>query len=92
MKSIKIMGKQIKVKYVARMPKDVLGLALYDKQSIKVKKGLPPDVEREVLFHEIAHHYIEYFGHNNSFTPDQLEMLCDVIGRILIDYERNRNE
>lgn len=92
MKSLKIMNKIIKIKYVARMPKDTLGLAIYDKQLIKVKKGLPPDVEKEVLYHEIAHHYIEYFGHNNSFTPDQLEMICDVIGRILIDYDRNKDE
>lgn len=64
MEKVKIMATDYKIEEVEQIDKDrrILGEIDYINQTIKLEKGLPNELKKEILLHEILHGILEKLG------------------------------
>lgn len=80
MKTIKILGSDFEVKY-KKLPKDTLGMTVVTDRVIYVTRGLKPEVERDIIGHELIHAILELKGLSGFMPNKKEEALCDALGR-----------
>lgn len=69
MKKVKICGIPFKIKEVSDIEKDnegvVLGKIIHSKAKILIKKNLPKELKKSVLYHEVLHGILVQLGYND---------------------------
>lgn len=80
-KVIRVLGKPYKVEYSDSITE--FGLCDESKQTIKIQKGMPPELEGDTLLHE-AIHAID-FGMHTELTEKQVSALGSGLWAILND-------
>lgn len=89
MRKIKVLGSEFEVKY-KRLPKDTLGMTVVTDRVIYITKGLKPEVERDIIGHELIHAILELKGLSGFMPNKKEEALCDALGRaFMIFLEEN---
>ena len=73
MEKVKIMATDYKIEEVEQIDKDrrILGEIDYINQTIKLKKGLPNELKKEILLHEILHGILEKLGFDALNNDEQ---------------------
>jgi hypothetical protein len=90
MHKIKILGSEFTILF-KKLPKDTLGQTVVVDRLICIKPGLKPDVERDIIGHEIIHVILELNGLSGFLPSRKEEALCDALGRaFMIILEENK--
>ena len=73
------------------VPSDVDDFGQYDPKhrAITVLRSLEPWVKWQTLWHEWVHMVLFDAGSHNHLSPEQVEVLCDVIGTALVGQMRS---
>lgn len=73
MNKVKIMATDYKIEEVEQIDKDrrILGEIDYINQTIKLEKGLPNELKKEILLHEILHGILEKLGFDALNNDEQ---------------------
>lgn len=73
MEKVKIMATDYKIEEVEQIDKDrrILGEIDYINQTIKLEKGLPNELKKEILLHEILHGILEKLGFDALNNDEQ---------------------
>lgn len=73
MNKVKIMATDYKIEEVEQIDKDrrILGEIDYINQTIKLEKGLPNELKKEFLLHEILHGILEKLGFDALNNDEQ---------------------
>ncbi len=73
LKKVKIMATEYKIEEVEQIDKNkrILGEIDYLEQIIKVEKGLPIELKKEVIVHEILHGILEKLGFDDLNDDEQ---------------------
>ncbi len=85
-RTLKILGERIKVKYKDLNPENICGRYSYDSKTIEVNSKLDKHIQDVTLIHEVIHATIHRAGINNAqLSADLEEIICDQVAKVIVE-------
>lgn len=78
-----IFGMPFTVYLTDELEPNIVGLCLYDTQTILIKKDLDQESFNVTLIHELLHAFMRRLGYENALTMQTEEILIDQIAKML---------
>lgn len=85
-RTLKILGDKISVKYKDLNAENICGKYSYDKKTIEINNKLDKSIQDITLIHELIHATIHRAGVNNAqLSADLEEIICDQVAKVITE-------